>query len=107
MMGLTAEFAMASQKKARKTCWECGWRRGPIRAEYLLLCGPMRADLGGEVCVVVVDEVCVVGEPAQPEHDQHHDEHHAHLQQQHYSSVWSCVPRNKRRGPETPFYNVY
>ena len=41
----------------------------------------MRADLGGEVYVVVVDEVCVVREPAQPEHDQHHDEHHAHLQQ--------------------------
>ena len=87
MMGLTAELAMASQKKARKTCWECGWRRGPIRAEYLLLCGPMRADLGGEVCVVVVDEVCVVGEPAQPEHDQHHDEHHAHLQQ---STLLQC-----------------
>ena len=61
----------------------------------------MRADLGGEVCVVVVDEVCVVGEPAQPEHDQHHDEHHAHLQQ------YTLLQRNKRRGPETPFYNVY
>ena len=103
-MGLTAELAMASQKKARKTCWECGWRSGPIRAEYLLLCGPMRADLGGEVCVVVVDEVCVVGEPAQPEHDQHHDEHHAHLQQY-------TLYRNQKPGiislPETPLHNVY
>ena len=34
----------------------------------------------GDVCVVVVDEVGVVGQPAHAEHDQHHDEHDADLQ---------------------------
>ena len=27
MIGLRAELAMASQKKARKTCWVRGWER--------------------------------------------------------------------------------
>ena len=35
--------------------------------------------VAGDVRVVVVDEVGVVGQPADAEHDQHHDEHDAHL----------------------------
>ena len=39
----------------------------------------LRVGLGGDVHVVVVDEVGVVGQPADTEHDQHHNEHDAHL----------------------------
>ena len=38
--------------------------------------------LGGDVRVVVVDEVGVVGQPAHPEHDQNHNEHDADLDYQ-------------------------
>ena len=36
--------------------------------------------VAGDVRVVVVDEVGVVGQPADAEHDQHHDEHDADLE---------------------------
>ena len=35
--------------------------------------------LGGDVRIVVVDEVGVVRQPAHPEHDQNHNEHDADL----------------------------
>lgn len=43
--------------------------------------------LGGDVRVVVVDEVGVVGQPAHPEHNQHHNEHNADLEIEHHQQM--------------------
>ena len=52
--------------------------------------------LGGDVRVVVVDEVGVVGQPAHPEHNQHHNEHDADLEIDYQSENYdSLCNKNK------------